>query len=1840
MKKHSLIIVSAIFLLPFAAFSQQYNLKVTLTKRSWCDLNVGGCYAGWDGILYLSPTNTGRETRVDFYHLPEVGIQTVFYYTLNEPIAGKYANTEIMPEGCTDCHPLPWNDSDWLPGEGQPCGSRSVANGLMYLEYSVPALRTPWPVDKPEDYFQTNSLLCSDVITIETHDYGVNDTYHWQINPNFTANPDDWREFSTTTSPRTTLSKEDVAAALGVTPQSLTGQSLRLRVRPTELACNFVSRASTPVEIVFDGNFPNRIDFLTEQTCAGQSTGAITFTNIRNGNGTAYNFSTSLTFAVGLLDASGDVFIVRNLDSSTGEPFRISGLQAGRWVTTVFYDTNESGLESPSGCTAFLDTVEVTSRTGISFSSITPDSPTCRGGSDGSIAINVQNGLGPFTYWVNGSPVHSSYPSRSATISSRPSNTYRVQVTDLGCSASTPEVSTTIVDPTSLEMPVAQPFDAACAGTSSGVIAVAIANGAGNYMYRLENQAGATVGSTASPTNSPTHSFQGLPAGNYRAYVTDANGCSDMHPRDVSQWLTIGVAAPITATVDPVAARCHGENVGAGTGQLIFTVSGGTGSYRYFANGVEYFTNQVMGLNAGDYIPMVMDARTGASTCTWGGTSGYTETIGEPSAITLTIDEPQQPSCFGEGDGLISATAANGTPFSDGSYTYTLHSETRGFIESRSSVSFSSLNDIHADTYYFTIRDMNNCVVDSRDVLGEPIVVGQPDLLRINPVFSVVSGGLHNITCADSTDGWIQVNPAGGTAPFAVSLYLTSNPGSSLESTAGMSVGGSVTFSGHPAGAYTLVVEDAHACETILDTLLLEPDPLVIDPISIREYLGNVNVSCNGSADGEITINATGGNYPYSLTINQGPPVDLNSTSLPHTASGLAAGPYDVRIIDPNGCHTQQGITLTEPDSLIVSDIFISNPGAAPFEVQCHGNLETLSIITAGGSVDRTVEINSVVRTVTAGIAADFPSLGAGTYTYDIADENGCTLSDNITITEPEAISLNAAATLIDKPRCFGESTGSLQLQALGGVKIDGTEYRYVLTHLNVPPDLPFPFDQVRELAGDLIVFENLIAGEYEISVYDRFTCVFTTNETIETEAQIGIAIGSTDITCKADRDGSGSVTINGGIEPYTLIWQNAFRQQLTSESVNENVPAVLNSLSEGIYYIRVSDASGCEFYNPNFTFEVQGPAAPLVLSAQPSMVTCNGFGNGIVILDATGGWQESPYRFGTNPAALVIGNTFFEDLSPGMYTYYAEDSRGCTDTLSVSITEPEEFTSFIAGEEMVSCFGAGDGSFVISMSGGTAPYEMSIDNGNTWEVTNSFDGLGPATYTVLLRDARGCAGQEEVPITEPLELLASIAGQENTLCQESNGSVTANVHGGTVPYTLVWTNDNDDVLGNGLSLNNLFAGDYLLTVTDDNDCVTELPVGIINTNDIVFEVTGIGDVLCYGGADGHASLSISAIQAPYTILWDNGASTNAVSNLVAGTHTVTLADANQCEVTEEFTIGTPEELGVVVTSRISPVCYGDCNGRIETQATGGMGTYSYSWPERGIASRILQDVCAGDHLLHITDQHGCEFEETITLAGPEEIDLGLNDSYSICQGQTVNLGAGDWISYNWSSANGFSSSSQNVTLTKAGVYDVLVTDPAGCEGTASFEIIFSNELLQAEFLLPKETHVGDTIVCIDISYPEPAQLQWDFDSLAASAIASYGAYKELVFNEPGEFDIILTSRLGECMDQQTKTITVHERLEETNPGGRLGHRASGIKEFKIYPNPTDGKFRCKVVLYKTADLRLQLIGFNGSIINDHVKSGSDEYEVAFNIATRPTGVYWLVAEGDGKTKTLRVLIE
>ncbi len=376
----------------------------------------------------------------------------------------------------------------------------------------------------------------------------------------------------------------------------------------------------------------------------------------------------------------------------------------------------------------------------------------------------------------------------------------------------------------------------------------------------------------------------------------------------------------------------------------------------------------------------------------------------------------------------------------------------------------------------------------------------------------------------------------------------------------------------------TIEVEDDNICTFQQGITLTEPEELLIDQTNLLTYNGGFNISCNGESDGEVIVTTTGGNLPHQVSVN-GENKEINATTTNVTFTGLAGRTYQVLITDANGCTDTRNITFTEPDLYEVSNIDIPTYFGG-YNLRCRGDSDAVSTIrTTGGAYPHLVTVNGVAEQINSPAeSAVFNNLPAGLYTVDIIDANNCTNQTTFTVTEPGVFQLDATKTIAVQPECFGDNTASLTLEAAGGVLINGSHYRYIIEHQNVPPDLPFPFDARQEQNGVNVTFNNLIAGEYLVSVYDHFGQEGVTNgcryqETIEitTINQLTIDLQSSNITCKAETSGSATLRLSGGTAPYTVIWQNDQRQAIETDIINAGEAAMLAGQGDGLYYLRIS---------------------------------------------------------------------------------------------------------------------------------------------------------------------------------------------------------------------------------------------------------------------------------------------------------------------------------------------------------------------------------------------------------------------------------------------------------------------------------------------------------------------------------------------------------------------------------------------------------------------------------------------------------------------------------------------
>src|SRR5207244_1258244 len=573
------------------------------------------------------------------------------------------------------------------------------------------------------------------------------------------------------------------------------------------------------------------------------------------------------------------------------------------------------------------------------------------------------------------------------------------------------------------------------------------------------------------------------------------------------------------------------------------------------------------------------------------------------------------------------------------------------------------------------------------------------------------------------------------------------------------------------------------------------------------------------------------------------------------TFTGLTAGSKTVHVVATGGCTKDAMITVTQPASAVSSLI------SSQTNVACVGG-STGSVTVAGSG--GTSPYSYAIDGVTFGSSGTFSSLAAGSYTITVKDSKGCTTTQPVTITQP-ASALGSSISSQTNVACFGGSTASVTVAGSGGTG----PYSYAIDGVTF---------------GISGTFNNLAAGPYTVTVKDSKGCTTTQPVTITQPASaLGPSISAqTNVACFGGSTGSVTVAGSGGTSPYSYA----------IDGVTFGVSGTFNNLAAGPYTVTVKDANGCTTTQPA---TITQPASALgsSISAQTN-VACFGGSTGSVTVAGSGG--TGPYSYAIDGVTFGISGTF-NNLAAGPYTVTVKDSKGCTTTQPVTITQPASaLGSSISSQTNVACFGGSTGSVTVAGSGGTSPYSYAID-GVTFGVSGTFNNLAAGPYTVTVKDANGCTTTQPVTITQPASALgSSISSQTNVGCfGSSTGSVTVAGSGGTGPYTYSIDGTN---FGNSGTFSSLAAGSYTVTVKDANGCTTTQPVTITHpASGLGSSISAQTNVACFGGSTGSVTVAGSGGTSPYSYAIDGvtfGIS-GTFNNLAAGPYTVTVKDANGC---------------------------------------------------------------------------------------------------------------------------------------------------------------------------------------------------------------------------------------------------------------------------------------------------------------------------------------------------------
>ncbi|MEL7020589.1 MAG: gliding motility-associated C-terminal domain-containing protein, partial [Bacteroidota bacterium] len=403
------------------------------------------------------------------------------------------------------------------------------------------------------------------------------------------------------------------------------------------------------------------------------------------------------------------------------------------------------------------------------------------------------------------------------------------------------------------------------------------------------------------------------------------------------------------------------------------------------------------------------------------------------------------------------------------------------------------------------------------------------------------------------------------------------------------------------------------------------------------------------------------------------------------------------------------------------------------------------------------------------------------------------------------------------------------------------------------------------------------------------------------------------------------------------------------------------------------------------------------------------------------------------------------DNLAPGTYNVTVTDDNGCTEIGSATINQPNPI-SLATTSTAADCNGAANGSATVQVNGGSGSYMYAWNDPNG-QTTATANGLAIGDYEVTVTDLNSsCEAMTTVRVDAPNPILL----QEQvtmTRCNNTNdGSINLNINGGSGNYNINWADDPTT----STMRDNLAPGLYEVTVSDDNNCTTSAQILVPNPNPITSNIFSTENS-CRPVADGTATINASGGTGVLSYQWDDPQmqQTNRAVQLVAGNYTVTVTDANNCQITATVDVDDAPPIQFRAITNM-PSCFGDVNGYVEIDATGGVGDLSYRW--QGLTNETtnrLQNVGAGTYDVIISDDLGCEVTASTTLAEPAELTATNSVSTTSCNGvsdgnaSVVPSGGTAPYSYQWNDPN--SQTTATATGLDPQVYSVTITDANNC---------------------------------------------------------------------------------------------------------------------------------------------------------------------------------------------------
>jgi len=1138
-----------------------------------------------------------------------------------------------------------------------------------------------------------------------------------------------------------------------------------------------------------------------------------------------------------------------------------------------------------------------------------------------------------------------------------------------------------------------------------------------------------------------TEDITNISAGTYAVTITDGNNCS------VNTSTTVN---NISGTLGYDWGNAVNEVCDNNQGSIDILLSGGLLPYTFnWSNGAT--TEDLTNLSEGDYTCTITD-NNGCSIST----PTFT-VINEGGTLVLDNIDLDNEVC-GNANGEIELFVSGGTtPYL--------------FLWSTGATT-QDISNLSAGTYSATISDANGCEINT----GNLTLINESGTLQ-----------LDNISTTDeicnNAQGAVDITIIGGTPTYT---YSWSN-GSTSEDIINLG-----------DGTYSCTVTDQNGCEVSVNAIVNDNQGTltVLNIVTTDEDCGNVDgaidlVISGGTApisfnwnSGQTTedlTNIPAGNYVCTITDNQGCEIQANASIVNNTASlsidnevitnetcGDANGSIDLTIGGTaipysfnwsNGATTEDISSLTSGTySCTITDNLNCEIIAGPYTINNYSGSFSVSNITVvdescgdgNGSIDLTVTGGVTPFTYawnTGQTTEDINNLSAGTYSYTITDGNSCEINGSVLV-ENNAGTLSIDNYTITDEIC-SNGTGEIDVNTIGG----STPYTFVWNSGQTVEDI-----------------SGLSQGTYILTITDNNGCSIVSNSMTVNNNPGSFSLTDINVTDENCGDGTGEIDVilSGGANPISYSWSNGgFVQDLTN-------------LHAGVYSCTTTDANGCIL---NYSATVNNNAGNLQVNTDTITDETCGSMNGAINIGMSGG--TTPYAFSWNNGATTED---ISSVSAGNYTCVISDANGCTTSYNGTIND-------IGGDFQISNVSTvnevcnnNSGAVNLTIVGGTTPYSFLWSNSAT---TEDISPLNEGTYSVTVTDGIGCETQTSVNIVNTsgsLAITSIIATDEQ--CGDGLGEVDLTYTGATNPTSILWSNaaTTEDII-------NLSEGWYSVVVTDANNCVVTDSAFVDNiTGGFLITNASTSDENCNDGT-GFVDLTLTGGTTPYAFNWSNGATTEDISSLHAGTYSCTITDATSCNIYYTYQVlNITNGLQLTSATVTDDYCFSDI-GEIDIIVDGGVTPYTFIWSNGAITEDLI-GIPQGTYSVTISDATSCELvSQTYTVNNIENAALGFSfitvtdDNCGNGQG-SINFSPTGATSYTYE-LNGSPITSPVINNLGAGTYVISIYD-FGCMVDSTVTISNSTPFaLSIDSVTDEYCGDGNGAVHLSVSPAGPYSYNW-----------------------------------------------------------------------------------------------------------------------------------------------------